>query len=221
MSTSHFFKTHRLILAVNLLSLIFLIKFIDSVKEKGALSGLDDLILEKMPLVWNPILTKIMLVVTNIASPLSLIPLSILFYIYLVLKKRYYFDAVFIFSMIGGLVVQTVLKIIIHIPRPLDPLVLVSGWSFPSGHTTMAAIFFLLVVYSLKDLIKDNFIRALFVTCGVSIPLLVGFSRMYLAAHRLSEVVAGFLLGIFCVTFFILIFARFHKHSKYNRAKAR
>ncbi|MBU2233477.1 phosphatase PAP2 family protein, partial [Patescibacteria group bacterium] len=49
--------------------------------------------------------------------------------------------------------------------------------------------------------------------------MLVGFSRIYLKVHWFSDVMAGFTLGLFWLTFLILIFAvviKLFKDKKYG-----
>ena len=60
--------------------------------------------------------------------------------------------------------------------------------SFPSGHTASSTAFFAVLVF-----VSWRIGAALLV-----IPLLIAFSRMYVAAHYLSDVVAAGMVGVFC-----------------------
>lgn len=60
--------------------------------------------------------------------------------------------------------------------------------SFPSGHTAATVGFFGALL----------FVRRGLGICLLPIPLLIAFSRLYVGAHYLSDVVCGALLGIFC-----------------------
>lgn len=60
--------------------------------------------------------------------------------------------------------------------------------SFPSGHTAATVGFFGVLL----------FVRPKIGLCLLPIPLLIATSRMYVAAHYLSDVVCAALLGIFC-----------------------
>ncbi len=58
--------------------------------------------------------------------------------------------------------------------------------AFPSGHTAASTAFFAVLLFARRRV-------------GVpllAIPLLIAFSRIYIAAHHLSDVVAGALVGI-------------------------
>ena len=53
----------------------------------------------------------------------------------------------------------------------------------------------------------SNFLKYLFVLSNVFLILLVGWSSIYLNVHWFSDVMAGLALGLFWLTFLILVFA--------------
>ena len=78
------------------------------------------------------------------------------------------------------------LKLIFSVPRPaVDRLVGVSTYSFPSGHTTVA--------FSLAVLLSNMNEGLRIYLFGVAV--LVGFSRIYLGVHYVTDVVAGAVVG--------------------------
>lgn len=101
------------------------------------------------------------------------------------------------------------IKTIVARPRPSEPLVdvlkLESGFSFPSGHVMFYTIFFgflffLLVGYSSRSLRRYILLAVL----GFMI-LMVGISRIYMGAHWLSDVIAGYLVGLVYLAWAIAI----------------
>jgi undecaprenyl-diphosphatase len=60
--------------------------------------------------------------------------------------------------------------------------------SFPSGHTAATAAFFGVVFLANRRL----------ALCLLPIPLLIAASRMYVAAHYLSDVICAAIIGILC-----------------------
>lgn len=69
--------------------------------------------------------------------------------------------------------------------------------SFPSGHAAAAmALWLSIALLSLR--IERAWIRWPIVVFGVSLPVLVAFSRFYRGAHHVSDIVVGMLLGTFC-----------------------
>lgn len=69
------------------------------------------------------------------------------------------------------------------------------NFSFPSGHaTTSMALWGILAYFGYRHLYQRRLRNGVLVGAGALI-LLVGFSRIYLGVHFLSDVLAGFLLG--------------------------
>ena len=98
--------------------------------------------------------------------------------------------AVFIFFSAGfGGFFLSAFKYSIQRVRPLPELH--DGFSFPSGHSTFVALFFLALLF----VINKKEILATFAIIAVPI------SRMILGAHFISDVTAGLLLGSIIVDF--------------------
>lgn len=83
-------------------------------------------------------------------------------------------------------------------PRPPDPVISVSGpdRSFPSGHATHAVIYTWLAVTIAFRLVPSFTHRGLVIAAGVVLTALVGLTRVYLRVHWLSDVSAGWALGV-------------------------
>ena len=78
------------------------------------------------------------------------------------------------------------------VDKNADPLdIQAQGYSFPSGHSANSAG----LCYSLAMLLKKKWIAIL----GVIIPLLVGFSRVAVGVHYITDVLGGWTLGILTV----------------------
>jgi undecaprenyl-diphosphatase len=89
--------------------------------------------------------------------------------------------------------VKVQFKALIDRPRPsLAPLVHASGAAFPSGHALTA-----FVVFGLLPLVLLPTGRARIVSWlgSALIVLAVGFSRIYLGEHWLTDVIGSYLLG--------------------------
>lgn len=87
------------------------------------------------------------------------------------------------------------LKVTIHLPRPIS---IASGWNaftFPSGHTTVTAALYgflaMLVAWELST--RWRLLMALFASLLVAS---IAFSRLYLGAHWISDVLAGLAFGV-------------------------
>ena len=119
-------------------------------------------------------------------------------------------DAILLLGGLGGAsILAHVLKLVFARPRPQVDEMLVAmpnDFSFPSAHTAQAVAFTLACAMVMsKDLIGVEvyvFWAALTLAAG-----LVGYSRIYLQVHYISDVVAGAALAIL----WVLLFAMFMK----------
>lgn len=151
-------------------------------------------------------LTKVMTVITNIARAYSLIAISILLLFVIKDKKT---PIKIIINLIAVFLVSQVFKFIFRRARP-DSLALVpaSGYSYPSGHTMVSTAYFVFIVYLLCKKINNKLVKTLLIVFSTIMILLIGFSRVYLGVHYLSDVLGGFILGIGYLMLFLHIFTK-------------
>ncbi|MET3900915.1 undecaprenyl-diphosphatase [Devosia sp. UYZn731] len=99
-------------------------------------------------------------------------------------------------SVASGAIVSTILKFVFDRPRPDIPGVahMVSA-SFPSGHSALSAIVYLVLGVILYDLSKDPTVRRAIIAVALVLSLCIGLTRIYLGVHYPSDVVAGWSLG--------------------------
>jgi undecaprenyl-diphosphatase len=95
--------------------------------------------------------------------------------------------------MLGEALLETVVKLAVGRHRPVfvHPVASAVGKSFPSGHALGNVVAFGLLVL----LVPQRF-RIPALVGGTVAVLLVSFSRLFLGVHYLSDVVAGWLLGM-------------------------
>jgi undecaprenyl-diphosphatase len=83
-------------------------------------------------------------------------------------------------------------------PRPPDPLVSAAGSSFPSGHAVHATLYTWLAVTFALRVVPGVTRRSLVIAAGIGLTVLIGLTRVYLRVHWLSDVSAGWALGVSC-----------------------
>jgi len=116
--------------------------------------------------------------------------------------------------MLVGVILELSIKGLVHRLRPEHALIPITRYSFPSGHTTMATIFFTILLYSLMENIKSKKTKILLTIITSIIIFLIGFSRIYLGVHWFSDVIGGFILGLFINSIILLIIEIIYKRKK-------
>jgi undecaprenyl-diphosphatase len=156
-------------------------------------------------------MTNFALWVTDLGGPVNLIMLSLVLALLLWLhgKIRHMFQLVL--ALGTGSFVVMLTKLLIKLPRPDGGLIPASGYSFASGHATIATIFFLLLAYSYKPHIKSSVLRTLFVSMCIGCIILVSFSRVYLGVHYTSDVIAGMLIGSLISAASVVLYERYDR----------
>jgi undecaprenyl-diphosphatase len=120
-------------------------------------------------------------------------------------RRRWSEFTMLVLAVGGGEVLNPVLKALFARQRPLfpDPLVTLTSYSFPSGHAMAAMIFYGLLVYFIIRRVVSWRWRVLAVITGAVLILLIGFSRIYLGVHYLSDVLGGYAAGLVWLAFTI------------------
>jgi undecaprenyl-diphosphatase len=140
---------------------------------------------------------KVFYTITNFADQITIAILLVLSLIYLFFKKELAYLYALIITFIGAEGSAFLIKILINRPRPGANLAyyLETSKSFPSGHSTVAMAFFGFVTYYIIHHVNGKGKKYLFILLGAILIGLIGFSRLYLVEHYLSDVLGGFLIG--------------------------
>jgi undecaprenyl-diphosphatase len=146
--------------------------------------------------IASPGLDALMNALTDIGSSLVIVPIFVVVVGWLVWKRRYG-AALFLGVASGGsLVLQATMKLFFARPRPQLPWAQVlPDYSFPSGHTMNAFIFYVALALILWS-VSGRRMGLAAVALALALALAVGVSRIYLGYHYLTDVVGGLLAGI-------------------------
>jgi len=138
-------------------------------------------------------LTSVMYVVTYAHSVAGMVVLLGLLAWYLWKQRARYWLLALAFAVPGGMMLNVALKFYFQRARPAfeEPLVTLATYSFPSGHTTAATCFYGLLASYLVIARPAWNVRLGTVTFCLMMVLLVAFSRVYLGAHYVSDVLAA------------------------------
>jgi membrane protein DedA with SNARE-associated domain/membrane-associated phospholipid phosphatase len=109
-------------------------------------------------------------------------------------QKKYYILPLFI-AVTGSEAFTYLGKLTFHRPRPAMAVYAEHSFSFPSGHATIAVAFYGFVGYLFMRFVQNwnKKVNIFFTT--ILIILAIGFSRVYLGVHYISDVWSGYLVG--------------------------
>ncbi|MEM0961647.1 MAG: phosphatase PAP2 family protein, partial [Bacteroidota bacterium] len=93
-------------------------------------------------------------------------------------------------SGVGGLV-SLGLKAVFQRARPVDPVVVAEGFSFPSGHALASTVFYGMLIYLSWRLATRVSVRLAVAAVSLALIIAVGLSRVYLNVHYLTDVIGG------------------------------
>jgi len=145
--------------------------------------------------------------ITWLGSLYLLLPLSLLLCFVLLWTGKSGHVILIVLNMSVTILSVHVAKLMFRRPRPSTTDLLVtmpSDWSFPSAHTAQATAFFMsaaLIAFQMLPPVWAN----LFALLSLLLVGIVGYSRIYLQVHYVSDVLAGMFLAAFIVSVIYLI----------------
>ncbi len=116
-------------------------------------------------------------------------------------------------TVLGSGVTAVIIKYLINSPRPGDgvSLYLENSPSFPSTHSTLILAFFGFLIYCIWKFNWKKYTKIIITIIFGIIIILIGFSRLYLGVHYLSDVLAGYLAAFLWILISINIFKKVYQ----------
>jgi membrane-associated phospholipid phosphatase len=139
-------------------------------------------------------------VLTFVGSPPVALALALIVCVALY-RRRQLVDAALLPLVLGGAeLLNLILKLSFHRARPEVAFVHIDTYSFPSGHAMISTAAYGAFAYLAWGRLQTRG-RRLILVAGTSLFVaLIGFSRLYLGVHYLSDVLAGVAGGVFWLT---------------------
>jgi undecaprenyl-diphosphatase len=143
---------------------------------------------------WLPLVARDITALGSV-TVLSLVVIAVVGF--LILQRKYDAMRFVIASVVGSVLLSTVLKMLFARERPDVPhLVYVSSASFPSGHAMLSATVYLALGALLAAIEPKRSTRAYLLSVAMLLTFLVGLSRVYLGVHYPTDVLAGWTAGM-------------------------
>ena len=161
----------------------------------------------------HPALTAIMQVFTALGSTAGLTILTAICAVLLFMRECRVRALVLTATMVGSSLLTVVLKELFGRSRPSTDTLLgpsASTASFPSGHSFNTAVFAGLLAGMALMSTASILYRLLAIMAAVGATLMVGASRIYLGYHWMTDVLAGWSLGLawLCLVTLALLWLR-------------
>lgn len=116
---------------------------------------------------------------------------------FLLIQRKPWSAMMLAIALSGGLLLSEVMKGVFQRDRPPEMFQAVEtiNASFPSGHALLSTVFYLTLGVMLERAFSRRRLKVYVLSVAILIALLVGVSRVFLAAHWASDVMAGWALG--------------------------
>ena len=181
----------------------------------GALPDLDQQIADWFHVRASSGLTVAVLAFTHLHGTIGILSMSALLALRLMRDKTWSWLLVLVVTVPGGMLFNYGLKYLFQRVRPQfeHPILVLHSYSFPSGHTIGAALFYSVLAAWLTTRPAGAQRRLAIVAAAVALTALTGLSRIYLGAHFFSDVIAAMLEGWGWFAFWTTVIFTIQRHQ--------
>lgn len=172
----------------------------EGVVGRDGLTAVDQPVLEWAVSLRSPGLDSAVTAFTNVGGPVGMPILALVAVAVITWRRRRWTPLVLtLIAAAGSLAMTIVGKDLVDRARPPAALAvppLEASASFPSGHTLNATVLTTVVVYLVLIETTAAWQRGLAITLGTLFVGAMGLSRVFLGHHWLTDVLAGWLIGL-------------------------
>ena len=168
-------------------------------------------LLQTLRTAWGD---RIMVVVTELGDAFVTTAVTLAVLAWLLWRRTWRAAGFWLGAIACATLFTNLLKVMLHMPRPVD---LYAGWSafsFPSGHATVNTVLYGFLALLFAHELPPRWGRTGTIAAAILVAL-IAFSRLYLGAHWVSDVVAGVAFGTAWTAVFGIIYLR-RNPSKVN-----
>jgi membrane-associated phospholipid phosphatase len=214
-SSKNTLRNTLFIVGILLISGLIFASLAEDVVDHETMSTLDPFLGNWLLSKTTPTGSQVFSLITFLGSSLGISGGTAIIGLWLIKRKRWN-QLVLLFMSVGGAsLLNLALKNAFQRARPdyYRPFIDAAGFSFPSGHTMISTAFFGIIAYLVFITFRDQkFRNPVIIGCFV-LSALIGFSRLYLGVHYLTDVLAGWAGGLAWLIVCILC-SRLYDHKK-------
>ena len=199
------------VLAVLAAALIFgvwaFFGILEDVMMGDPITGLDQVVYRRLQSLRQPGNDSVFVALTEMGDSRVVVPASLAAFAGLVWLRRWRAAQFLTLAIAGTAVFVGGVKHYIHRPRPVAIYDGVAQYSFPSGHAAMSMVLYGALAILLIHGAPPRWRRPI-ASAALTLILLISFSRIYLGAHWLSDVLAGLAFGIAWLSALAIVYLR-------------
>jgi membrane-associated phospholipid phosphatase len=185
-------------IAILLVAVPFAVLVVLVTSKSHPLADIDNQVTDSLPgyAVRHPAFTATMRLISAVGTPAGWWVVLTPIFLWLLVTQHFRLAAFVAVTAIGSSLLNLLIKTLVDRARPhlLDPVAAAAGTSFPSGHTQSATVGFAILIIIFVPLVSPRH-RALLWTAGGASVALIGFSRIALGVHYLSDVLGALIIG--------------------------
>ncbi|WJW75233.1 VTT domain-containing protein [Thiohalobacter sp. IOR34] len=174
---------------------------------EAPLTGADRLVFESLQELRTPLADRLFTAITELGDRSVLLACTLAVFGWLLLRGHRRAAWHWLAALASAAALTRLLKLVTRVERPLPLYDGLSQYAFPSSHTSVSlTLFGLLAVLIARELPPPRRWIPYALAALAFIP--IAFSRLYLGAHWLSDVLGGAALGLACVALFGIAYSR-------------
>lgn len=161
------------------------------------IDGLDASLSAAIRALRTPALVEMAKAVTHLADTWSVIVMTTVAAGVLFASGRRPEAAFVVATVAGGWALGSLIQLLVHRARPVNVnlIPLPDQYSFPSGHSLAAVLFFGALSFIVLGEVRRPWLRYTLVAFFAFLAIAIGMSRVYLGVHWVGDVVGAWLLG--------------------------
>lgn len=202
-------------IALSVIALLYFFAFTQDILAKDPFIEADVRLMNLVADLRSVAAAKFFLLFTYLGNWQFIISLGVIAAVALALLKEKRKLTFLIIGVAGGELFYTAFKLLLHRTRPDIgfSLILRNGYAFPSGHAVMSLIFYGMIGYGFFKILKNRWLKLPLIILATVLIFLIGFSRIYLGAHWVSDILAGWAFGI---AFLVLLITFFKQRERFK-----